>query len=253
MTYKNGAVYNGEWLNGHKHGIGTMTYPDGDSFEGSFSCGTRHGNGVMIDRRGKKSSGVWKNGQRCRKQDEVATLTAIETEATLSARRAREEERKKRPAGGATTDKKRGSAAAAGSGGTELVYTVWPQELDNDDIRSSSSDYIDDDNDNDGHDASITLYKQAIAAQYAANPHAHIKSNAHILGVAHGPVRIITSVNGTAGMSSNIYDEDGPPLQHQEFVTDEDKQNVQQKEEMRARCVVLPSYDIFFYIMFFAI
>ena len=32
--FKNGAVYNGEWLGGFRHGKGQMKWPDGAMYEG---------------------------------------------------------------------------------------------------------------------------------------------------------------------------------------------------------------------------
>ena len=37
--YANGDVYDGEWLNGKRHGIGTHTYKNGDSYSGEFIDG----------------------------------------------------------------------------------------------------------------------------------------------------------------------------------------------------------------------
>ncbi len=34
--YKNGAVFNGEWLGGFRHGKGTMKWPDGAMYEGEW-------------------------------------------------------------------------------------------------------------------------------------------------------------------------------------------------------------------------
>lgn len=36
-TYKSGAVYNGQWLGGLRHGTGTMTWPDGAKYVGNWS------------------------------------------------------------------------------------------------------------------------------------------------------------------------------------------------------------------------
>jgi hypothetical protein len=34
--YTTGAVYNGEWKGGLRHGSGTMTWPDGARYEGQW-------------------------------------------------------------------------------------------------------------------------------------------------------------------------------------------------------------------------
>ena len=35
-TYKTGAIYEGQWLGGLRHGEGTMEWPDGARYEGMW-------------------------------------------------------------------------------------------------------------------------------------------------------------------------------------------------------------------------
>ena len=46
VTFKNGAVYVGEWSSGQMHGTGKMTFPDGIVYEGDFNKNEIVGNGV---------------------------------------------------------------------------------------------------------------------------------------------------------------------------------------------------------------
>ena len=36
MHYDDGSIYDGEFLNGMRHGKGKVIYPDGTSYEGRF-------------------------------------------------------------------------------------------------------------------------------------------------------------------------------------------------------------------------
>ena len=47
LTYNNGSVYDGEWMDDQKHGQGTYTYPDGKTtYEGDFKYDKFSGQGV---------------------------------------------------------------------------------------------------------------------------------------------------------------------------------------------------------------
>ncbi len=49
MTYKNGKVYDGEWRNGNRHGVGKMVYYySGSFYEGDWVDGLKHGKGKMV-------------------------------------------------------------------------------------------------------------------------------------------------------------------------------------------------------------
>ena len=45
-------MYEGEWLNERKHGIGRLTRVDGSYYEGPWLNGNRHGEGVKKDEKG---------------------------------------------------------------------------------------------------------------------------------------------------------------------------------------------------------
>ncbi len=44
-TYKTGAIYDGEWLGGLRHGFGTMTWADGAKYEGQWNTNQACGRG----------------------------------------------------------------------------------------------------------------------------------------------------------------------------------------------------------------
>lgn len=48
FTYKSGAIYNGEWLGGFRHGKGKMKWLDGTIYEGEWSYGQAYGQGKFI-------------------------------------------------------------------------------------------------------------------------------------------------------------------------------------------------------------
>ena len=47
MEYKDGAVYEGAWQNGKKHGSGRMNYQNGDVYSGQWKNNMRHGKGKL--------------------------------------------------------------------------------------------------------------------------------------------------------------------------------------------------------------
>lgn len=48
------AEYTGEYLDGKKHGKGTMIYPDGSKYIGQWKEGYRHGHGLYTYANGDK-------------------------------------------------------------------------------------------------------------------------------------------------------------------------------------------------------
>ena len=46
FTGANGGSYDGDWVEGKKHGRGVRTYWDGDSYDGDWVEGKQHGRGV---------------------------------------------------------------------------------------------------------------------------------------------------------------------------------------------------------------
>eukprot|EP00948_MAST-09A_sp_MAST-9A-sp1_P003568 g3568.t1 len=71
--YANGDIYDGEWVDGKRHGRGTMVYRDGSKYVGEYENGLFHGFGVMqwntikqgkLIFRGRKYEGDWKQGRK---------------------------------------------------------------------------------------------------------------------------------------------------------------------------------------------
>jgi hypothetical protein len=85
-TYPDGSRYEGEWLNGKRHGQGrwsrldgtiysgewksdkpdgqgTLTLPDGKKYTGGWKVGQQHGPGVVIQPDGTKRFGEWEEGK----------------------------------------------------------------------------------------------------------------------------------------------------------------------------------------------
>ena len=48
MQFSNGAIYQGQWLQGKKHGQGVESYPDGSEYTGKFANNEREGFGKVI-------------------------------------------------------------------------------------------------------------------------------------------------------------------------------------------------------------
>jgi hypothetical protein len=48
MTYANGDLYQGDWMNDKKNGNGNMTYANGDLYHGEWMNDKRNGNGNSI-------------------------------------------------------------------------------------------------------------------------------------------------------------------------------------------------------------
>jgi hypothetical protein len=63
MTYPDGYRYEGEWLDGQRHGQGIATYPDGTVYTGQFVEGQREGTGEIVMPDGFRYSGEWRAGR----------------------------------------------------------------------------------------------------------------------------------------------------------------------------------------------
>lgn len=63
-TWDDGQRYEGEWRNGVFHGYGKVTWPDGDTYEGDFRYGTRTGKGRYEDPEGEIYEGEWNDNKR---------------------------------------------------------------------------------------------------------------------------------------------------------------------------------------------
>jgi len=57
--YKNGGVYNGQWLGGFRHGQGKMTWSDGACYEGNWEYGKPKGFGRFSHIDGEEFEGDW--------------------------------------------------------------------------------------------------------------------------------------------------------------------------------------------------
>jgi hypothetical protein len=49
MMFPNGDVYDGEWANGKRHGMGLFKAQGGSTYAGSWDNGKRHGHGVLTN------------------------------------------------------------------------------------------------------------------------------------------------------------------------------------------------------------
>lgn len=64
-SYKNGDRYVGEWRHNEKHGIGRLTYAIEGEYFGRFENGKRHGEGVFTYKKSNDVySGFWQYGQK---------------------------------------------------------------------------------------------------------------------------------------------------------------------------------------------
>jgi hypothetical protein len=52
--YPNGDIYAGQWLDGRRHGFGTLTETSGKKYIGPWADGTKHGDGFEIREDGTK-------------------------------------------------------------------------------------------------------------------------------------------------------------------------------------------------------
>merc|ERR1712048_1385320 len=64
VTYKVGGFYHGYFSNGKRHGEGTFKYKNGDIYSGIWKEGKRHGQGTYVFAGTKyEMKGTWKDGQ----------------------------------------------------------------------------------------------------------------------------------------------------------------------------------------------
>ena len=64
LWYRNGGRYEGNYLNGKKHGQGKMTWIDGSFYQGAWKEGVQDGEGVFTDASGTVSQGKFVNGRK---------------------------------------------------------------------------------------------------------------------------------------------------------------------------------------------
>ena len=63
MTYQDGSIYGGSWVDGMRHGRGKCIFVDGSQYEGDFREGNFHGHGKMTWNDGGWYVGNWCNGE----------------------------------------------------------------------------------------------------------------------------------------------------------------------------------------------
>eukprot|EP00913_Durusdinium_trenchii_P014786 g13868.t1 len=61
--FESGAIYDGEWLEGNRHGVGKQIWPDGTEYLGQWRMGRAHGLGHIKHSDGDSYSGEWFNGR----------------------------------------------------------------------------------------------------------------------------------------------------------------------------------------------
>ena len=61
--YRSGAVYNGQWIGGIRHGQGTMVWLDSARYEGQWDYNQASGSGKFIHVDGDIYEGKWLNNQ----------------------------------------------------------------------------------------------------------------------------------------------------------------------------------------------
>ena len=66
MKFCDGEVYDGEWRDGLKHGIGIYLFKNGDVYEGGFIEGKKDGEGRYKMANGKLICGMWKDDKLIR-------------------------------------------------------------------------------------------------------------------------------------------------------------------------------------------
>lgn len=59
MNFNNGASYNGEWIDDKACNYGVITYVNKDVYEGNFLNGKKHGQGTYHYKTGGKYKGEW--------------------------------------------------------------------------------------------------------------------------------------------------------------------------------------------------
>lgn len=71
MTYQDGSVYGGGWVDGMRHGRGKCIFVDGSEYDGEFSEGNFHGHGKMTWNDGGWYVGEWCDGEMHGKGKEI--------------------------------------------------------------------------------------------------------------------------------------------------------------------------------------
>jgi len=93
MDWPSGTSYEGQYVNGVKHGQGVLNFSDGRVFRGDFVNGHQHGKGTAISADGKMMRGQWQYGVLFENFDEAAggpgtawsRSDSMDDESTMSA------------------------------------------------------------------------------------------------------------------------------------------------------------------------
>ena len=84
MTYADGSVYQGGWLNDKRHGRGICTFVDNSEYEGEFYQGNFHGYGKMTWNDNGYYVGQWYKGEIHGKGIEVRSDGSIRHDGIFS-------------------------------------------------------------------------------------------------------------------------------------------------------------------------
>jgi hypothetical protein len=63
LTYSDGKIYNGLFLENKKHGEGYLMFPNGDKYDGNFINDEYEGEGVLTCAEGTITKAFWKKGE----------------------------------------------------------------------------------------------------------------------------------------------------------------------------------------------
>ena len=96
--------YDGDLVDGIRHGQGIETYANGNKYDGEWKDGKRHGQGIMTYVSGNKYVGEWKNGKKhdegiFAKNKEIKNIT--ESAQAINGKENSEDANNSRPSTGA--------------------------------------------------------------------------------------------------------------------------------------------------------
>ena len=64
LKWKDGKMYNGQFVNDKREGHGTFVWADGRKYIGEWKAGKQHGIGTYISKEGVEKQGEWQNGRK---------------------------------------------------------------------------------------------------------------------------------------------------------------------------------------------
>jgi hypothetical protein len=83
MTFQNGEVYCGSWLNDCRHGDGVHTFVDGSRYEGVWEQDQLHGRGIFYYSDGSVFAGQFDSNKRHGPGDTRAVVALVLTHGVL--------------------------------------------------------------------------------------------------------------------------------------------------------------------------